>query len=549
MPSARTRDRFQLFKMKVVNVFQTSQLLQELPADFKVIQVSIESLKDATFRRLCRDVEIQHKLEQIPLSDRISYEERLLQILTDDLWETHDLDKTLVVLGNKSGVLSGRLFGQSGFEKLVVDHKQFSDKYPIFLDTSTVKELSGKSTAAVKRERDQTFTEAPASQRPRAETFLDMQSAWAVQESDFRRQIEDFKKKYHDAMERNIELADEATDNQQALENQIAELKSEVNNLKVTKMEQVDDDDDEDPQEVINELQRQRDELKVTLEEFMNAEKRPAQVMGMAESILEHDGDQLEYAQGLVRQLEKQNIVNANKLTLAQVGISPWNPATTAFLDYLIGFRSVMSVSKMSENKALQLLFSALPSKYSYLRGIVFRHADYDADNYSKTEALLIKMIVGGKEKIFSDFVALQKKSHESLLEYFQKVCDYYLFSISQGNNVDRKNMDTDQIAFKLIKDKMVRAFPNRMITEFKRRLESKTKLSEIVEAIIEIKDQFPDFEYQKDYSGSDLNVLRQKKSDWKKNVKCYRCGKKGHLKKECYAKREAKTKKSGSKN
>ena len=309
------------------------------------------------------------------------------------------------------------------------------------------------------------------------------------------------------------------------------------------------DDEDEDPQDVINELQRQRDELKVTLEEFMDAETRPARIMGMSESILNHDGDQIKYAQNLVDDLEKKNHIYASKYTLSQVGMSPWNPNTTPLLDYLISFRSVMSVSKMPEYKALQLLFSALPSKYSYLRGIVNRHPDYDADNYIKTESLLIKMIVGGKEKIFTDFVGLQKKSHETLIEYFQKVCDYYLFSYSNARKEDRDKMDVDQMAFKLIKDKMIKAYPNRMVSDFKRRLETKTKLTEILEVILEMKDQFPEFEYEKDYSGSDLNVLKQKKNDWKKNVKCFRCGKKGHLKKDCYAKREAKTKKSGSKN
>ena len=105
-------------------------------------------------------------------------------------------------------------------------------------------------------------------------------------------------------------------------------------------------------------------------------------------------------------------------------------------------------------------------------------------------------------------------------------------------------------MAFKLVKDKMVKAYPNRLVSEFKRRLESKSKLTEIFEVILQMKDQFPEFEYDNDYGGSDLNALtKQKKSDWKKNIKCHRCGRKGHLKKECYAKRESKTKKSGNSN
>ena len=116
--------------MRVADGFQTSQHLQILPSDFKVIKVSTDSLKDNTLRRLCRDIERQHQLEEVTLSDRVSYEERLTQVLTDGLWETSDLDKSLLVLGNKTGLLSGRFFNQTDYDKLLVDHTQFGDKYP-----------------------------------------------------------------------------------------------------------------------------------------------------------------------------------------------------------------------------------------------------------------------------------------------------------------------------------------------------------------------------------------------------------------------------------
>ena len=217
--------------MRVADGFQTSQHLQILPSDFKVIKVSTDSLKDNTLRRLCRDIERQHQLEEVTLSDRVSYEERLTQVLTDGLWETSDLDKSLLVLGNKTGLLSGRFFNQTDYDKLLVDHTQFGDKYPIFLDTSTVKELdTGRSSSAIKREREQTFTEAPEPQRQRAETFSDLKTAWMFQAQDYQRQIDILKKQKHDVMEQNLELAEQASGNQQALENQIAELKSQTGN-------------------------------------------------------------------------------------------------------------------------------------------------------------------------------------------------------------------------------------------------------------------------------------------------------------------------------
>ena len=437
--------------------------------------------------------------------------------------------------------------------KEVSEHQQFGEKYPIFVDTSAIKLIdSGKTATDLKREReDETFSYAPAPTRPRAETFSDLQSSWALQETDFKRQIDDYKKKYHDVMEQNHLLAEQAVGNQNHFESIIAKLESKVSDLEVAKTEQ-EIEEDFNPLDVVNELRQENEDLKGKMEEFLNAQNRPAQIAGLSESIMETENneDAIKQAVALIDKLESKNTQLGHKWTLGQVGMTAWNPSTTAFLDYLISFRSVMNVSKMSHAKAVQLLFSALPSKYSYVRGIVYQHPDYAEEDYFKTEALLIKLIVGGREKIFTSFVGLQKKNNETLLEYFQKVCDFYLFSYSDAQQQDRTKMNEDAMSYKLIKNKMVQAFPNRLVTDFKRRLESKSKLTEIFDAILEMKDQFSEFEFENsnmnDYNGAGLNVMVKKKSDWKKTVKCFHCGKKGHIKRECY-KRESKTKKSGS--
>ena len=90
--------------MRVSSPFQISQYLSKLPDDFKVIKVDLESLKDNTLRRLVRDIENQLGLENAVVNDRISHEERLKQILNDDLFETNDLSSTLIVLGSRGGV-------------------------------------------------------------------------------------------------------------------------------------------------------------------------------------------------------------------------------------------------------------------------------------------------------------------------------------------------------------------------------------------------------------------------------------------------------------
>ena len=125
--------------MLVTNKFQTSLYRNGLPSDFEVVKVDLESLKDSTLRRLLRDLEKQLELEQAKLleTDRESSEEYLVKILNDQLFDTKDIKsdrtKTLIVLGDKSGMLSGRVFNSSNWQKSVVDHNQFSDKYPIFI--------------------------------------------------------------------------------------------------------------------------------------------------------------------------------------------------------------------------------------------------------------------------------------------------------------------------------------------------------------------------------------------------------------------------------
>ena len=98
--------------MLVTNKFQTSLYRNGLPSDFEVVKVDLESLKDSTLRRLLRDLEKQLELEQAKLleTDRESSEEYLVKILNDQLFDTKDIKsdrtKTLIVLGDKSGMLS-----------------------------------------------------------------------------------------------------------------------------------------------------------------------------------------------------------------------------------------------------------------------------------------------------------------------------------------------------------------------------------------------------------------------------------------------------------
>ena len=271
-----------------------------------------------------------------------------------------------------------------------------------------------------------------------------------------------------------------------------------------------------------------------------------------------------ETQKALTAQMDKTKTIIEEQLskrtTLSQYGITSWNPKTTSFLDYLLTFRCavITEVNKMTAPKAVQLLFSSLPSEYGHLRAVVQSHPDYMknykpgkpefSNHYQDVERILVRIIVGGQEKIFSEFMKLQKKSDCDFLKYFQKAMDFYMFSCDDPTQYKLKNiesLDKDPMAFKLIKEKMSAALPNRYVPEFKRKLEGKTTCSEMYLALLDLRDQFPDLEETQVYSGTNLHVLKQKKADWKKKAKCFRCGRTGHIKKECFA-REPKPKKSG---
>ena len=515
--------------MKVTDSFQAARALQRLPDDFKLVKVNSESLKDNLWRRLCRSVEDQLGLDQAQLDhDPVSYLEYLKKILSDQLWDTTDLSKTIIVLGNKSGALSGRFFDVPGSNKLFMEIGEIPDKYPIFLDTSVEKALkSGRTSSDFKRERDETFTVlSPPAKRPEAEKFSDLQAAWFEQEQEYQKQISSYRALFDSASERNHILAQESAETQKGLENEIEksaenqkELENEIEKLRTQ----------------VRNLQSEPMDLTnfVAVEEYDHVKQVNTDLMTQLEqvpkiSILGSGGSAPEDGQSKSKE---------KPWTLAHYGLKPWDPSTVSFLDYYVGFRATMSSHTLPEKDAVNLIFAVLPVKYSYIRGIISNDSNLKFD---KAMEIIIRLIVGGKDKIFTEFMGTQKKTGETMIEFYQRILQYYRFSQASTTPVD----DDDSNAFRLIRDKIVKAYPNKFITEFKRKLEDKSKLSDILAAILHINDNFTENFNNSDYS--DINVLKSdKRPQWHKQAKCFKCNKKGHIARNCY-KREGKTKKNG---
>ena len=512
--------------MKVIDKFQAAKALQKLPDDFKIIKVPSNSLMDNILRRLCRSIEDQLGLDKSNIDhDPIAYLEFLKQTLDNELYNTSDLSSTLVVLGNKSGALSGRQINVLGSYKQFMDINDIPEKYPIFLDTSAIKALNSDSTSSdLKREREETFTVlTPPSKRPEAEKFSEIQNAWFEREQELQGQINSYRKLFDSATERNEILAHEASDNQNAYEQTIETLKQKVHDLQSQPM-------DYDSSQY------------VTMEDFENVRHEKDELTNQIEHL---SRNQVPLIAPMQSGSSGGSETTTKPWTLTHYGLRPWNPDTSSFLDYVICFRAALKgVASMPEDRYIQLLFSALPAKYSYLMGAI---PSDSKGNFEKVQQSLIRMIVGGHEKIFTEFISCQKRTHENMLEYYQRVVQFYCFSNKDSKNIS--DIENDPVAYKLIKDKISKAYPSRLVTEFKRKLESKSSIKDIFNVILDINDNFTEnYENSNNYSGHDINALRQGKTpDWHKSAKCHFCGKKGHIKANCY-KREGKTKKKGGK-
>ena len=132
---------------------------------------------------------------------------------------------------------------------------------------------------------------------------------------------------------------------------------------------------------------------------------------------------------------------------------------------------------------------------------------------------------------MFAEFQKLQKKPNEAFLEFYWRASNFYEWTMD-----DSSQMGEDKTAFRMIKEKMVNAYPSRYVPDFKRRLENKEQLGDIFDAIVEMTQNYPDIGNDGGNDGNELYALRKKNDDWQKNAKCFACGKKGHIKRNCYS-------------
>ena len=541
-------------RISVASTFDSKGYLQQLTNDFAAVKVDSKSLKTTVWRRFVRNIEEALEVSTAIFggdSDWEDYATYLAKILNEVGYETKDLTTTLIVIGNKNGILSERVFNQSNYERLITDLNQFETDYPIFIDTSAARMLfsEDKPTEYVKRERlEDTFqTEIiPPAKKLNPETLEDLMAQWAEEREQFQEQIDMMKSRESKILEQNQALIEECGQREQDLlaavkqcqeekmksASEIERFQDEIRQLKMEPMEYgLDGGEEEEEQPTPRAPIRDQTTTKRSVPTRSGA--RITSLFGSYfDPLINNDAEPSKTALGQP----------GRSLSLAKIGMQAWDPNSSSFLDYLETFEASLTGVEVTHAQAIVLLFSALPPKYSYLRSVANKHADFDIKDFESVANILRKLIVGGTEKVFAEFEKLQKKPNEAFLHFLEKCKNYYQWTMD-----DSSQIDTDATAYRMIKSKMVHAYPSRYVSEFKRRLEGKNTMSDIFMAILDMAENFPDIEDEGGNDGTDMMALRKSYDDWLKSAKCYSCGRKGHIKKNCW-KRESKTPKSGRK-
>ena len=170
-----------MMQFNVTNRFHASIILKQLPADFSLIKVDVESLRNSSLLKLCREMEKQLLVEEAHIKkDKNAYQRYLKRLLDNEKFYTEDLMKFLVVLGNPSGLLSGKTFIRTDAHQKMLDVSQISTDYPIFIDTSTRVYIQ-PGEEPIQNE-SKLLNQLSKSEQLRPETVSNVSVAWADQD-------------------------------------------------------------------------------------------------------------------------------------------------------------------------------------------------------------------------------------------------------------------------------------------------------------------------------------------------------------------------------
>ena len=212
---------------------------------------------------------------------------------------------------------------------------------------------------------------------------------------------------------------------------------------------------------------------------------------------------------------------------ISKYGIPIWNESETTLIEHLSVVTMGLELAKenqVTKTGLTSLLFQSLPQKYNWAREYLTADSEID-----QRILQLIELLVGDKSQLISDFMKVQRRRDEQLLQYFTKLKRMYAYA----TNKQIKDLEKEAVAIQLLVQKLKDSMETIFSTEFSKRIEAKMdagklEMTDISVALMKISRQMTQAGHLAPVSS---NIMAVKTT-------CAYCGKVGHMAKKCWKKR-----------
>ena len=220
---------------------------------------------------------------------------------------------------------------------------------------------------------------------------------------------------------------------------------------------------------------------------------------------------------------------------LSKLGIERWDETTTTLAEHLGNLRTSFKfqLHGLSEEMKVAIVLRSMPSSYGWL------HTYFNETTLTTADSLMKKIaeILIGSEGDFADILLkIHKKDNEDVLHFHSRLSNITNY-ISGGDR---------GLAFEIVRKKIEESLPSSMRIEYRKKLNelkpAQKHLKAIGEALVLLRKQFgneklatrPAKEYLQVAALQRDRNRHGKDSFDKKNIVCWHCDKKGHMKSEC---------------
>ena len=232
-------------------------------------------------------------------------------------------------------------------------------------------------------------------------------------------------------------------------------------------------------------------------------------------------------------------------VSIAKYGIRCWQEDDCSLIEHLgavsVGLDVAREAGGTSKASLISLVFQSLPQKHSWAREFIDPKKEPEE---AMTE--LIEVLLGDTSQLLNDFMKVQKKRDEPLLQYFCKLRRTYAYASSKKMS----ELNSDQVACKLIVQKLKEALETNLAAELSRRIEldaagNNLTMKKLADVLLRISHLMPETSWSHTVAPVSNNTSSSKncticgKSNhtaercWKTKT-CTKCNKLGHIRRYC---------------